>query len=73
MGEFRDKLLTIGVVSGKPRPREYRDDAGKRARQVTDEAGNVLTWRDGSDAPDVDIRPKTVTLADGRSYTHREA
>ena len=74
MSEFRDKLLSIGVISRGVRTREYRDD-GVRVKEVTDEHGHVLTYRgdhpDG--APGVEIRPKTVTLADGHVLKHREA
>lgn len=74
MSAFRDKLLTIGVVTGRPAPREYRD-GNVPVKEVTDEHGNVLTYRgdhpDG--APGVEIRPKTVTMADGRVLRHREA
>lgn len=69
---FRDKLLTIGVITAKGRPREYRDGDGVRVKEVTDEAGNVLTYRADKDAAGVEIRPKTITLADGRTLTHRE-
>lgn len=74
MGEYRDKLLSIGVIGGRSRPREYRD-GNVNVKEVTDEAGNVLTYR--SDHPDgaadVEIRPKTVTMADGHVLKHREA
>lgn len=69
---YRDKLLSIGFARGRASSREYRDAAGKPVKEVTDEAGNVLTWRDGNDAPHVDIRPDTITLADGRVLRHRE-
>jgi hypothetical protein len=71
LSAYRDKLLSIGVISGKSRPREYRD-GGERVKQVTDEHGNVLTWRGSNDAPGVEIRPKTITMADGRVLTHHE-
>lgn len=71
MSEFRDKLLTIGVISGKPRPREYRDGQ-VRVKEVTDEAGNILTYRGDKEAAGVEIRPKTITMADGRQFTHQE-
>ena len=70
---FREKIASIGFVRGRPSPRrEYRRDDGVRVKEVTDEHGNVLTWRGDKDAADVEIRPKTVTLADGRTLTHKE-
>ena len=71
MSEYRDKLLTIGVVTGRPAPREYMD-GNVRVKEVTDEHGTVLTWRGDKDAAGVEIHPKTVTLADGHVLTHRE-
>ncbi len=74
MNAFRDKLLTIGVVTGRAAPREYRDD-GTRVKEVTDEHGHVTTYRNTGDTEQVgvEIRPKTVTLADGHVLKHREA
>ncbi len=72
MSEYRDKLLSIGVIAGRSAPREYRD-GNVRVKEVTDEHGNVLTWRGDKDAAGVEIRPKTVTMADGRVLKHREA
>ena len=71
--EFREKLLSVGVITGRPAPREYRD-GGVRVKEVTDEHGNVTTYRNTGDTEQVgvEIRPKTVTLADGRTLTHRE-
>ena len=73
MSEFRDKLLSIGVVTSRRRSREYRD-GNVAVKEVTDEHGHVLTYRgDNPDgAPGVEIRPKTVTLADGRVLKHQE-
>ena len=71
MSEFRDKLLTVGVITGKPQPREYRD-GNVPVKEVTDEHGNILTYRGDKDAAGVEIRPKTVTMADGRVLKHRE-
>jgi hypothetical protein len=71
--EWREKMLSIGIVTGRPRPREYRD-GNVAVKEVTDHAGNILTYRsdypDG--APGVEIRPRTVTMADGRVLTHHE-
>jgi hypothetical protein len=74
MSEFRDKLLSIGVIGGRSRPREYRD-GNTAVKEVTDEAGNVTTYRNTGDTEQVgvEIRPKTVTLADGHVLKHREA
>lgn len=73
MGEYRDKLLSIGVIGGRGRPKEYRDD-GVRVKEVTDEHGNTTTFRNTGDTEQVgvEIRPKSFTLADGRVVTHRE-
>ena len=73
MGEYRDRLLSVGVITGRPRPREYRD--GVRVKEVTDEHGHVTTYRNTGDTEQVgvEIRPRTVTLADGRTLTHRES
>lgn len=74
MGEFRDKLLTVGVVTGRPRPREYRRGDGVRVKETTDDAGNVTRLHNTGDTErqDVEIRPKTFTMADGRVLRHRE-
>ena len=63
--EFRDKLLTVGVLtSGRTRNRvhEYRDpDDGHRIKAVTDELNNTVTEHDTpDDRVDVMIRPETV-------------
>ena len=75
MGEYRDRLLSIGFVSGRRRQvtREYRD-GGVAVKEVTDEHGHVTTYRNTGDTEQVgvEIRPKTVTLADGRTLIHRE-
>jgi len=75
MSEYRDRLLSIGVISGRGRlrTREYRDD-GVTVKEVTDEHGHVTTYRNTGDTEQVgvEIRPKTVTLADGRTLIHRE-
>ncbi len=73
MSEYRDKLLTIGVVRPAVKVREYRDD-GEHVRQVTDEHGNITTSRfsAGTERVGVEIRPQTVTLADGRTLKHHE-
>ena len=70
--EWRARMLSIGMMRSRPAVREYRDGAVK-VKEVTDEAGNVLTWRSDKEAAGVEIRPKTVTLAGGRTYTHQES
>lgn len=63
MSEFRDKLLTIGVISGRPRPKEYRRGDGVRVKETTDEHGNLTRLHNTGDTErqDVEIRPQTVT------------
>lgn len=72
--EWREKMLSIGVVGTRSGTREYRGDNGERVKEVTDEAGNVTTYRNTGDTEQVgvDIRPKTVTMADGRQLVHKE-
>lgn len=74
MSEFREKLLSVGFIEGRKRPREYRGDDGVRVKEVTDDAGNLTRLHNTGDTErqDVELRPKTVTLADGRVLTHRE-
>lgn len=74
MNAFRDKLLTIGVVSGKTRPREYRRDDGVRVKETTDEAGNITRVHNTGDTErqDVELRPKTFTIGDSIRLTHHE-
>lgn len=70
--EWRARMKSIGMIRGQQAVREYRDGA-VRVKEVTDEAGNVLTWRGDKEAAGVEIRPKTITLADGRTFTHQES
>ena len=67
MGEYRDRLLSIGVITGNPRPREFRDDDGRRVKETTDEAGNLtrLTNTGDTERQDVEIRPRSVTMIAG--------
>ena len=75
MSAYRDKLLSIGVISGSPRPREFRNDDGQRVKESTDEHGNMtrLTNVGDTERQDVEIRPQTVTMADGRQFAPQEA
>jgi len=63
MSEFRDKLLTVGVISRRSgdRVREGRRADGVRVKATTDEAGNTVTEHNvPGDRVDVLIRPDTV-------------
>lgn len=62
MSEFRDKLLSVGFISGHPRPREYRRDDGVRVKETIDEHGNMTRLHNTGDTErqDVEIRPQTV-------------
>ncbi len=73
MSEFRDKLLTIGVISGRQRPREYKRHDGVRVKEITDEHGNMTRLHNtrGTERQDVEIRPKSFTVGDVR-LTHHE-
>lgn len=44
---YRDRLLSVGVISRKSgdRVREGKDDHGRRFKAVTDELGNTVTQR----------------------------
>jgi hypothetical protein len=59
---FREKIRSVGVISGHPRPREFRRDDGVRVKEVTDEAGNLTRLHNTGDTErqDVEIRPQTV-------------
>jgi hypothetical protein len=71
---WREKMLSIGFTGSRARVREYRDD-GVRVKEVTDEHGHVTTYRNTGDTEQVgvEIRPKTVTLADGHVLKHQES
>lgn len=62
MGEYRDKLLSVGVITSRARPREYRRGDGVRVKEITDDAGNLTRYHNTGDTErvDVDIRPATV-------------
>ena len=59
---FRDKIRTIGIISGHPRPKEFRRDDGIRVKETTDEHGNLTRLHNTGDTErqDVEIRPQTV-------------
>ena len=59
---FRAKIRSIGMISGHPRPREFRNDAGQRVKETTDEQGNLTRLHKTGDTErqDVEIRPQTV-------------
>ena len=66
--EFRERMLSVGFMSGGRTRDMVRTvvrpdddpglDAGRRAKQVTDELGTVITVSDNRQ--DVDIHPATV-------------
>lgn len=71
MNAFREKLLTIGVISKRTRPvvtegREH-PETGRPFKAVTDELNNTVTEHSAvgrapgiSDRQDVEMRPKMV-------------
>jgi hypothetical protein len=61
------RMRSIGVVSGNPRPREFRNDEGQRVKETTDEHGNLTRQVNTGDTErqDVEIRPQTVTMLTG--------
>lgn len=61
MSDFRDKVLTLSLLTGgsAPKVREGRDQSGQRFRATTDEHGNTTTEWD--DHQDVTIRAQSVT------------
>jgi hypothetical protein len=67
--EFRDKLLTLGVISKRTRPivREGREhpDSGKPWKSVTDETGTVTEHNTKDDRVDALVTPQTVRLTRG--------
>lgn len=71
MNSFREKLLTIGVISRRTRPviteGRQHPESGLPYKSVTDELNNTVTEHSGSgrapgvsDRQDVMIRPKIV-------------
>jgi hypothetical protein len=61
---YRDKLLSIGVVSRRSGPvvREGRRPDGVRIKAVTDELGNTVTEHAQGDRQDVHIRAPHVRI-----------
>lgn len=63
---YRDRLLSIGVISKRSRPvvREGREhpETGKAWKAVTDEAGTVTEHDTKDDRFDVLVTPQTVQL-----------
>ncbi len=69
---YRDKLLTIGVISKRTRDHvvegRSHPESGQPYKAVTDELGNTVTEHGGrgvtgvSDRQDVQIRPAPVVL-----------
>ena len=59
---FREKIRTIGVICGHPRPKEFRRDDGVRVKEVTDEHGNLTTYSNTGDSESVgvEIRPQAI-------------
>lgn len=69
MSEFRDKLLTLGVISKRTRPvvREGRQhpETGKAWKSTSDEAGTVTEHNTKDDRVDALVTPQTVTITRG--------
>ena len=63
MSEFRDKLLSIGVISRRTRDvvRDVRRPDGERAKAVTDELGNTVTV--SANRQDVHIKAPSVVVS----------
>lgn len=71
-GSYREKLLSVGYISRRSRPRvtERRGDDGSRTKAVTDELDNTVTehTRPGSGVShrqDVLVRPEGLHLRGG--------
>jgi hypothetical protein len=63
---YREKLLSIGVVSKRSKPHvvEGRDHEGNRVKATTDEAGNTITEHNNSkDQVDVTIRAPRIHVS----------
>jgi hypothetical protein len=69
VSEFRDKLLTLGVISRRTRPvvREGREhpDSGRPWKSVSTEAGTVTEHNTKDDRVDALVTPQTVTITRG--------
>lgn len=61
---FRDRLLTVGVISRRSGNQvvEGRRPDGVRTKATTDELGNTVTEHAQGDRQDVLLRPQTVLL-----------
>lgn len=61
---YRERLLTIGVISRRSGPivKEYRTEESGRVKQTTDELGNTVTQHAKGDRQDVHLRPQAVSL-----------
>jgi hypothetical protein len=72
--EFRDKLLTLGVISRRTgdRVREWRSDDGERHKATTDELNNTVTQHARGDRQDVLVRADTVRVAVPASSIRRD-
>jgi hypothetical protein len=68
---YRDKLLGIGIIGhrSRPRVREGREhpETGRPWKSVTDEAGTVTEHNVRGDRQDVVARPATVRMVIDRS------
>lgn len=69
MSEFREKLLTLGVISKRTRPvvREGRahPETGVSWKSVSTEAGTVTEHNTKNDRVDALVTPQTVTMKRG--------
>jgi hypothetical protein len=69
VSEFREKLLTLGVISQRTRPvvREGREhpETGKAWKSVSTEAGTVTEHNTRDDRVDALVTPQTVTITRG--------
>ncbi len=66
---FRDKLLSLGVISRRTGStvREGRRPDGVRIKATTDELGNTVTEHAVGDRQDVVVRPQTIRAVYSRS------
>lgn len=66
---YRDKLLSVGVISKRTRPivREGREhpETGKAWKSVSTEAGTVTEHNTKDDRVDALVTPQTVTITRG--------
>lgn len=61
---YRDRLLSIGVISRRTKPvvKEWRSDDGERHKASTDELNNTVTQHARGDRQDVHIRPEPIRV-----------